>query len=553
MMSYIKERLWLQTLLVFTLFFCLFVLIYFSVTALASGDDHFFHFRFAQGMFSKGVIGSFTDFKTIAFSQMAEGKHFIYYNFLFYIFVMPFTAAYPLYLGIKLFGAAAAALSFALLYFALRKFDVRHPLIYTLAGFALTGAPLIWRFFLARPYTLAPAILFVMIAFLYKRQYLFAMIASLVYLFWHGATFFFAPLAAAAFVIAEAFHESRVDRKKIYAALGGSLLGLVIMYIIAPGFFTYLYQAVIKILKDSVVGDSVKVPEGVEIYPKDFFDFVRSNAFVFSLYIYAVSVEVYRYIGFKRGSIDEGEYAGGLTAQRRCLQTALFLISISFFIGTIAISGRFMDFFTLFSLLYIAVSLDALAGSVKVEGKQAKRAAISGLVVVLIYLFGSNALILQEQLSKGAEPNTFKGAGEWLESHADRSSVIFNVTWNWFPQLYYYYPEGKYVIGLAGSFLYEYDPRLYFIWSSVAKGYLCDAEECRGRKALFEKAWRSEKGKAAWAKSEGDILEAVLLRDFHSRYVVTSKDYDKLNYILDNNIKFRKAWSDRTYMIYEVL
>src|SRR5690242_19291469 len=95
-LSFVVSYPFLSTFLAFSLFFAVFFGVYFSVDTLASSDDHFFHFRFAQEMLSNGFFSSFQDFKSIYFSRAAQGNdYFIYYNFIFYLLVIPFTFIKP--------------------------------------------------------------------------------------------------------------------------------------------------------------------------------------------------------------------------------------------------------------------------------------------------------------------------------------------------------------------------------------------------------------------------------------------------------------------------
>jgi len=79
--DFLAPKKYLQTLLVFFVFFSLFSLVYFSVNQLSSGDDHFFHFRFAEEIREEGFSQSFGDFKALYFSKMAQGGDYaVYYK-----------------------------------------------------------------------------------------------------------------------------------------------------------------------------------------------------------------------------------------------------------------------------------------------------------------------------------------------------------------------------------------------------------------------------------------------------------------------------------------
>src|SRR5690349_8327562 len=116
--EYVGKRKYLKNFLIFSFFFSIFFAVYFSVSTLSSSDDHFFHFRFASWIVDHGFFQSFRDLKAIYFSKIAQGnQYFVYYNFLFYLVIIPFTFITPLTLGIKLYAVFAVAFAFWLLYY----------------------------------------------------------------------------------------------------------------------------------------------------------------------------------------------------------------------------------------------------------------------------------------------------------------------------------------------------------------------------------------------------------------------------------------------------
>ena len=81
----------------YVFFFCVtfFSVLYLTIDGVFSLDDHFFHIRFAQLFWQEG-ISAFTDFQSIYFSKMGIGhEYFVYYNFLFYIALIPFAFIVP--------------------------------------------------------------------------------------------------------------------------------------------------------------------------------------------------------------------------------------------------------------------------------------------------------------------------------------------------------------------------------------------------------------------------------------------------------------------------
>ena len=189
---------------------------YFHVGTLAGGDDQFFHFRFAYEIKQNGFLESFHNFKSIFFSKMAQGDYyFLYYNFIFFLVIIPFTFIEPLFLGIKLYGVLSATLSFTLIYAYLKKLKINNAFWFILFGIASVGSGLLFRFFTSRPFVLAPAFLLFLLLALHKKRYFWVGALSFLYLFWHSSTFFFTICVTAVYAVFEAFYGKRVDYRNI--------------------------------------------------------------------------------------------------------------------------------------------------------------------------------------------------------------------------------------------------------------------------------------------------------------------------------------------------
>lgn len=154
----------LYTWYVFFFFACYFTLIYLTLDKVFTLDDHFFHIRFAEIIRTKG-ISAFTDFQSIYFSFMGMGhKYLVYYNFLFYIVLIPFSFLNPLVLGIKLYGALSLSFSFTVIYVFLRKIPVKYPFLWTFLFLVIfLQSTYLPRFTFARPFALAPVLLVLML------------------------------------------------------------------------------------------------------------------------------------------------------------------------------------------------------------------------------------------------------------------------------------------------------------------------------------------------------------------------------------------------------
>ncbi len=555
MIDLLKGRFYLRVLLCFSFFFIIFLACYFSVGTVVTSDDHFFHFRFAEEVRDKGVLNAFYDFKAIYFSKMAQGsEYFPYYNFIFFLLLVPFTLIQPLFIAIKLYGAIAAALAFTALYWSFSKFRISAPFLATIAMFSISGVGLLVRFFTSRPFTLAPALLLFLLCFLHKKKYFGVFAISFLYLFWHSSTFFFPFILIGTYAVFEGFYGRKIDHKNVLWGTAGVVSAVGFAYLISPDFLLFMYDTVFGIYRETILGSVVVIPEGNELYKAEFFDFLRANSILVCALFASVSIWIYRYIDLKRSEGEVLDRPEGET-DKNVLLGACFMLAIGFFLGTVALSKRFQDYFTFFGALFAVLTFDDVLSFVRVESRTVRKALATGLLVSAAYLFASNALSIQQAMGSGASAESFRPVGDWLDANVPPGEVIFNSSWNWFPQLYYHSPSHSYVAGLEPRFLYVYDKELYFKWYHIGyDGYVCSEEECpnakaelalvKSRPALYQKAWY---------KKQGDLIADSVAGDFRSHYIITSTSMANLNQILDNNIRFEKALSTASgYNIYRI-
>ncbi len=541
----LKESNSLQTLLTFTFFFATFAWIYFSLTVLSSSDDHFFHFRFAEVMRTEGFFTAFREFHALQFSKMAEGIYFTYYNFLFYLAILPFTYLEPLYLGIKLYAVTAAAGFFTVLYVALRYFRVPYAFVWTVGVFSLASVESLWRLLSSRPFVLAPAFLIVLVLLLHRRHRLGAGLLSFVYLFWYSATFFLPIVVAMAYYVFEYLYTRKADSLNLVLVTLGVLGSVGAVYLLAPGFFTYLndiaYSNILNLHAD------VKLPEGAELYPSDIFAYARGSSVLFAALIFSLCFEIYTYLSQRTAAVLTDPYAH--------VRATLLSLILFFIAAGITITGRFNDYLLLFAGVYVVLAITTLSKNITVTDRALQTALKWGAVITLTYLFIATCVTFNSALAQsGAPAETFEGVGSWLHENVPPGTVIFHPTWNWFPQLYYFNPDLKYIAGLEPRFLYAFDERLYWLWTNASYyGYVCEVELCPDLFARLNQAHAHPDEAAGWRKEQGDALAQVLTHDFQSSYIVSSYEFVALNTILDNNKHFEKVYGgNRTYYIYRI-
>jgi len=548
--DYIQARDYLKIILVFFLFLILFIFVYLSINRFVSLDDHFFHIRFAELIRTQG-LSAFENFHWLYFSKISiNQEYFVYYNFLFYLVLIPFTFVKPLFLGIKLYAIFFTSASFTTLYYFFLKTKEKNAFFWVIILFAVINHMSIWRFFLTRPYALAPALLILELYFLYKKKYVGIFILSFLYLYWHSVTFFF-PLAVAAiyFMFDAFYHKNKRDWKIIASSFLGTILALVSLSLFAPGFLSFMKDIYFGMFKDTLIGKKINISEGAELYPADFMNFIKTNTLIVALLIMAVAFEVLRYIREKKKEfIEDSEFENN----KRTLKGTLFFLSVGFLLGTF-LSQRNGDFFVFFSAAYIVMSFNYFLNYIKISNALVKKSLWIGGIITVIYLFSANLLFIRDRIATSGPYDAIEGAAVWLKNNTQKGEVVFNASWNWFPTLFYYNTNNYYIAGIEPRFLYDYNPKMYWAWWNISNsGYVCFEQKCDNFMTEKEYAMRKDDRKKNWYEKQGNQVADVIKDMFKSRYIVTSKDLKNFNDLMDNNGNFERIFTDTIYNQYFV-
>ena len=540
-------------LYVFFFFVIYFLITYMTLDRVYSLDDHFFHIRFAELLREKG-ISALTDFQSIYFSRMGMGhEYLVYYNFLFYLTLIPFTFFKPLLLGIKIYGILALSFSFTTVYIFLKKFSVKNSFLWTLLFLvALLQSNWLLRFTLARPFTLAPAFLVIMLYFTHRKKYLIMAIISFLYFYWHTATFIFPFCLALGYFLFEQFYGKRPDWKIIIWPLFGTTAAVFLAYLISPGIIAYLKDVIFPVFFDTSMAKTTGIMEGSEVYGRDLFMIVNSFFSFFALLCFAGTYEVTRYIKEKQGKLRAEDTIDSLT---KPLKTMLFMASLVFFLAAV-LSIRFLDYFVFFCFLYVALATSDLMKFFKIDGELFKKSFKISAVVIVCYFLTMLSLNFHDSLGGSNSHLIARAPAEWLNSNLKQDEIIFNVNWDAFPTLYYFTGDKfRYVTGLEPRFLYDLNHKMYWKWFNIGKGIYCESDNCSEIIKQRDQALAQEKNKKNWYAEQGNLIADAVLTDFKTDIIVTSIGTKDLLAVMDNSSRFKKEFFDdknSAYAIYRI-
>jgi len=521
-------------ILVFLFFFLCLGLMYFTVDRFISLDDQFFHIRFAELIKEKG-LDAFKDFKWLYFSRIAqEQTYFENYHFLFYLVLIPFTLFSPLHLGIKFYGVIFGALAFWLLYYFLKKIGEKYPLFWTVFVFAVFSIRLLLRFVNARPFTIAPALLLIFLYLLYRRQYIWALVLSSVYFGWHSPTFFLTLVVAGVYFLIVRLTAKKTDWKLVVYPLLGTVLAFLATLLFAPHFLKFMKDVTFSVIYRTLLFGKENLIEGTELYPVDYFTFIRPSVIIFGLLVVAFGFELFSFFHRRKQSAGDLTVLAVDVDDKRALRLTLLAMTVIFLLGTFFVR-RNSDYFVFFSGAYLAMAVNLLLANLKFDNLSLQKFLAGACIVLVAFLFIDNLVLARSLISQAQPHELIEGAASWLKNNAGKNEVIFNVSRDDFPTLFYYNQNNYYITGLEARLLYDYSPRLYWLWWHISsQGQACAEPVCH-------------------ETSDGGAIAQVIAKDFQSKYVISNFRFDKLNGIMSQSAAFKLVYEDSYYSIYQIV
>ena len=522
------------------LFFLLFFSFYFFLYTFTSTDDQFFNIRLAQKISQEGfsALQNFSEFSGVPARPWV-------FNILFYYLLIPFTWFNPLELGIKVFAVSSLSFIFTVLCFFLKKNEIKKPFLWVLfmIGFFFF-LPDLWHFLMARAFVLIPALLILLLYCLQKERHVALSFLSFLSFFLHTATFFLPIVVGVIFSV----FSWQVNRRPVWLSLlsifGGTLAALLVGILFIPGFLSIVWDfwvSLYTILASFHTKNLIKIDEGIEGYPTTLFDIFSHHALLIAFIVVFITRGVFRMLQ----SYKRKEVIGNPTYLTLLVLTALFLL------GTF-ITKRNLDFFFIFSSIFVIFSLSELLKKVEIKDK---KVYFFGIIIAIVIALMSQVLAVMDMIATSSDHALIKGAAQWAREHTEKDSIIFNPTMNFFPT-FYFYNEGynKMIIGIEPRDLYNADQRRYWLWYNLsAFGVICEQQECQKEIALRDAMLQSQKDQ--WYKENGEKIKEVLLKEFSTNLFLVRIDFTTLQPLLQNSPSFEEVYATpitKTYTLYRI-
>jgi hypothetical protein len=458
-------------------------------------QDSFYHFRYASLYAEKGLFMS--AFPWLPYSAFSRFPSDIGYGF--HVFLLPFTYLRSHVLAIHLASVAETVIMMIMLYGVLRRQRVAYPFAWPFV-LLFSGPTVVWMLFQTRPQTLTMGLSALLLSALVAGGPLGAFLSALAIAFIHLNVIPIIPVVVGGVGIVKGIAERRWEWRTWAAALAGIVAGWALRPNPAGAAGLEWVQIAVH---EAVRLQNVPIGFGDEWPPLPLGDC--------RLFIYLVAL----WIGVSAVFLT----ASAVSRHRASRRDLTFLwsslvLSVVFFAGMVVVTQRTTLFWVTFAVMFIAKAfsclLDPRAETEKPLLHKGSRAAISAVIVLLF------AAMLRtwtaESVIRGNVPsiNPFRmsAVSLWLRDHGSPGKIVYNVSWDMFPELFFWNPADRYVWGLDPIFLYDYDKTLYW------KAHHLGTGEGTSR------TW----GTMGWPIGGGEDTYTVLRRDFKASAIVVDTD-----------------------------
>lgn len=486
---------------IFVVFIIAFVylgIVQFSSPTIVEPSDSFYHIKMAELMRYNGPIKNFPWLQYCTIGK----ERFVDFDFIFHILLIPFT-----FLGLTT-GAKLAAVVFStaiitVLYYIIDKKNLPFPLLWALSIFA-SGNCFMIRLTFPRGYLIGIPLSLLAVYFITNKNYKALFFLTVIYTLSYTSVLL-VLLYALAFFCGYKLLKEKFPVSILYAAFGGWAVGLII-HPNFPNIVKLLWSRVFAIFLLNWAG--VNLGTGAELLPLTTREFIMDLGYVASL----LGVIIYMVI------INNKK----ISADSLSLLIITTILSIATFM-----SKRMVEYSVPFAILTCAFLSADLLGVVRAEQmrnllkKRQWRFGVT-LIAALFAIFSISTFRNEWNALAGKSCFSIGKGASWLNDNSQKGDVVFNCSWDDFPQLFFYSPKTYCLVGMDPTYFYIYD------------------------RALWEKWMRSRTGRA---KDTYDIIK----NDFHAKWVfsTTRKNHDFINYAATEP-RLERVYADNTSVIYKV-
>lgn len=410
------------------------------------GNDGYYHIKMAQLIRDEGLKPGFDALPLTILNAADYYDH----HLLFHLYLALFAPVDPavdggaaLTQGAKLATVLLPAAAVVALWWLLRSQRVPYAALWALGLFAVSEA-FLFRMSMARAQSGAVVLLILGLHWLLTGRY--RLLAPLGFVFvWFYNAFPLLPVMAAVYIAAVWLLERRIE----WRALAFPLLGIALGLVINPYFPEDIAFIVDHLMPK--VGTSA-VPVGNEWSPYESWTLVQNS-------------------GPALAAVLLGALALGWREERIDLASLVALGLVGVFGLMLFRSRRFVEYFPLFALVFLAFSSAPLLRRVQTDARRpAARLLPVGFVLSLAVLLFLSVRDARTLVADSKPADLYADAARWLGEQAPDGAMVFQTDWDDFTRLFFYASDLRYTAGLDPTFMQLYDEALYTEWVDITRG-----------------------------------------------------------------------------------
>ena len=463
--------------------------------------DAFYHIRHSWIYSQNGV--TFNEFPWTQFSAIKQRAADLWYGF--HILSLPLIYFFKdLITGIRVGGALVTITTLVLVWFSLKRLNIRGPLFWTLA-FAFLSADVLYRITMFRPHSISVGLSLLLFSFFAmpakSKNWLWIILVSFGFSWIHISLIWVPIVVWLAVNFARHIGKLSVGWQSGIAMVSGLILG----WLARPnplGAAKLAYIQVLKLLVEKQANLPIRF--GRELKPFVWENFADQLIPVCILLVLAISIWLWVYFKNKNAVPP---------IETRLISMASFIISAGFLALSFLVARRANDFFIPFAVIFIAVTYDGFLRINRQTVLESARPIILLIAAVaLIWAPLKNFYRFETYVPNAFPAEKFKDVGEWMRENLPDQTTVFNPQWDRFGELFFWNYESYYINGMDPIFEYAYNPTLYwkthyihtdsfYISDGVAK--ICGNPKCE--------------------RTDVEDIYSILKRDFNASYLFLEK------------------------------
>jgi hypothetical protein len=303
-------------------------------------------------------------------------------------------------------------------------------------------------------------------------------------------------------------------------------LGMVLASLFYPEPLRNLWLWTKNILgiQGAILGQSVK-GEGAELYTKEASVLLWGYSGLFFLVtMLGVGLVVYFALE-KRNQAEVSEKDKELSI----LLYVSFLFSLLAILGSTLVSGRFFDFYYVGAVFLGALATTKIFAEKKIVIDAGARKYLAAMLMVFFLATAGNVVAKRRLEIQSTDYRPLQEVATWIKERSVGQEKVFLNNWSHFPTLFFFNSDAVYSMGIEPRTLYEYSPKLYWRWYSIAYyGYYCEKEQDCDTEVSQEIVPRlsqmNEEERKEWNRENGRRMIESIRSEFDARFLVATSE-----------------------------